>query len=98
MSNFICDKCGTECVDSPRGYVTGCEHYPADVREIPEAEKQQIINAINAAIDAITQYEWYYDTNNPCSKIPDDIRDGLRGVLKENKLLTHNAELRRADD
>jgi len=31
MSNFICDQCGKTCTDSPRGYVTGCEHYPADI-------------------------------------------------------------------
>lgn len=30
MSNFICDKCGKSCIDSPKGYVSGCEHYPAD--------------------------------------------------------------------
>ena len=33
MSNFtcfICKHCGTYICDSPRGYVTGCEHYPKD--------------------------------------------------------------------
>lgn len=30
MSNFICDKCGAEIIDSPLGYVTGCEHYPVE--------------------------------------------------------------------
>lgn len=28
MSNFECEKCGTAIIDSPRGYVTGCDHYP----------------------------------------------------------------------
>lgn len=32
MSNFNCEHCGAACIDSPRGYVTGCEHYPADVK------------------------------------------------------------------
>ena len=32
MSNFICEKCGTHCIDSPEGYITGCEHYPADIK------------------------------------------------------------------
>lgn len=36
MSNFICDKCGTECIDSPIGFVTGCDHYPADVQRLPD--------------------------------------------------------------
>lgn len=30
MSNFSCEKCGAECIDSHRGYITGCEHYPPD--------------------------------------------------------------------
>lgn len=36
MSNFKCEHCGTDCIDSPRGYVIGCEHYP------PDAKKQVI--------------------------------------------------------
>lgn len=28
MSNFVCEICGAACIDSPEGYVTGCEHYP----------------------------------------------------------------------
>lgn len=28
MSNFICEHCGTSIIDSPKGYITGCEHYP----------------------------------------------------------------------
>ncbi|MCB1723233.1 MAG: hypothetical protein KDJ39_06015 [Gammaproteobacteria bacterium] len=31
MSNFSCNHCGNPCIDSRIGYVTGCEHYPADV-------------------------------------------------------------------
>ena len=27
MSNFKCDQCGTVCIDSPRGYISGCEHH-----------------------------------------------------------------------
>ena len=30
MSNFICEYCGTACIDTPNGYKTGCEHYPPD--------------------------------------------------------------------
>jgi hypothetical protein len=28
MSNFACPVCGAASIDSPTGYVTGCEHYP----------------------------------------------------------------------
>jgi hypothetical protein len=34
MSNFVCAKCGVVCVDSDRGYVSGCEHYPPDVKPL----------------------------------------------------------------
>ena len=30
MSNFTCEHCGANICDSPRGYVTGCEHYPTE--------------------------------------------------------------------
>ena len=30
MSSFNCEKCGTPCLDTGSGYVTGCKHYPAD--------------------------------------------------------------------
>jgi hypothetical protein len=32
MSNFKCEKCGTVCYDTHNGYITGCEHYPADLK------------------------------------------------------------------
>lgn len=31
MSNFTCEHCNTDLIDSPYGYITGCEHYPADI-------------------------------------------------------------------
>lgn len=30
MSSFQCPNCGTEIIDSPTGYETGCEHYPLE--------------------------------------------------------------------
>jgi len=30
MSNFQCGQCGTNIIDSPNGYTTGCEHYPLE--------------------------------------------------------------------
>lgn len=36
MSNFVCDKCGKYCIDSVIGFVSGCEHYPADVMRLPD--------------------------------------------------------------
>jgi hypothetical protein len=30
MSNFTCSRCGIANIDSPTGYVAGCQHYPPD--------------------------------------------------------------------
>ena len=45
MSNFYCEKCGVAIIEGKDGrYVTGCKHYPADVRfdekELNEAIKK----------------------------------------------------------
>ncbi len=41
MSNFECEKCGTICYDTPSGYITGCEHYPADIKKREGEEREQ---------------------------------------------------------
>ena len=28
MSSFICEYCGEHILDSEKGYITGCKHYP----------------------------------------------------------------------
>ena len=30
MSNFTCEHCGTDIIDSPEGFVTECKHYPRE--------------------------------------------------------------------
>ena len=30
MSSFNCNDCGTEIIDTDKGYVTACEHWPMD--------------------------------------------------------------------
>jgi hypothetical protein len=37
MSNFICERCGVTQVDSDRGYVAGCAHYPPDHKRMVTA-------------------------------------------------------------
>jgi hypothetical protein len=39
MSNFKCDKCGTDIIDSEKGYITGCIHYPLKTIETEEMIK-----------------------------------------------------------
>lgn len=43
MSNFQCEKCGTICYDTPSGYITGCEHYPADLQFVKEKSDSGIV-------------------------------------------------------
>ena len=30
MSSFLCSECGAEIIDTPRGYVTECPHWPLE--------------------------------------------------------------------
>lgn len=30
MSSFNCEHCGTAIIDTPRGYITSCEHHKAE--------------------------------------------------------------------
>jgi hypothetical protein len=43
MSNFTCEHCGAVCLDSPAGYYTGCQHYPAEIAVQPCRQCQQPI-------------------------------------------------------
>lgn len=46
MSSFYCEHCGTAIEDTPRGYVTGCEHYPLEkIDPAPEAKRAAAMHA-----------------------------------------------------
>ena len=34
MSNFKCEKCDKDIIDSENRYVTGCEHYPVENKSL----------------------------------------------------------------
>lgn len=34
MSHFYCEKCNAICYDTDYGYITGCKHYPPDVKAV----------------------------------------------------------------
>lgn len=34
MSSFYCEKCGEAIIDTPRGYITGCKHYPLEEKSV----------------------------------------------------------------
>ena len=66
MSNFHCDKCGAYCEDSPRGFTSGCEHYPPDIQ--PLRGFGMTLNAGHARkwyVDKYGQKRWA-DNDKPC--------------------------------
>ena len=40
MSNYKCAECGADIIDSPAGYITGCEHWPIE-NNSTETEKEK---------------------------------------------------------
>lgn len=50
MSSFHCPHCGTAILDSPRGYVTECRHYPLEKIDPGAAAKRAA--AVHAAVFA----------------------------------------------
>ncbi len=55
MSNFACDKCGAICRDSGRGFISGCEHYPPDIKPLPALGFQLDLKSAGAL-------RWYVDS------------------------------------
>ena len=60
MSNFECEKCGTICYDTPSGYITGCEHYPADIKK-REGEERETMTTENSTDDDSASSACYAD-------------------------------------
>ena len=60
MSNFQCEKCGTICYDTPNGYITGCEHYPADLKYInTELVGRQVRDQVRGQVgDQVIVHVW----------------------------------------
>lgn len=52
MSSFICEHCGKNIIDTPTGYVTGCEHWPIEPKSKPrERIWADSYRRVQAAID-----------------------------------------------
>lgn len=59
MSNFTCSRCGIANIDSPTGYVAGCQHYP------PENGRYVVVSFDGETFDARAFYRgsgWYKST------------------------------------
>ncbi len=60
MSNFICEKCGVAILDSPRGYITGCEHYP--ISGTPKEVKIKSVTCYecNGVCDSVNDFQQHW--------------------------------------
>lgn len=52
MSSFNCEECGTPCHDTAFGYVSGCEHHPADPQAVARYLRNQLV-LLNANVVAL---------------------------------------------
>lgn len=44
MSSFNCPICKIAILDSPHGYITGCEHYPMEeLKPLPTNEREDFL-------------------------------------------------------
>ena len=47
MSSFTCEHCGTDILDTPRGYITECEHYPfEELKPVPRNKRYSFLDVL----------------------------------------------------
>lgn len=86
MSSFNCEHCGTAIIDTPRGYITSCEHHKAeDITDIAKSK------------DSLTTWNYYekkvMDAMRNLHKSQVDIPHEFADVVKEltsNSFEAHN--------
>ena len=78
MSNFECEKCGTICYDTPSGYITGCEHYPADIKK-REGEERETMTTENSTDDDSASSACYADGFQFGRELLDEFIDRFQG-------------------
>lgn len=49
MSSFNCEHCNALCADTEFGYVTGCEHYPAEPKALRKYMKLHLLGLYGTA-------------------------------------------------
>lgn len=42
MSSFTCPECDTRIIETERGYVTECEHFPSSEMNAPQAARKKM--------------------------------------------------------
>ncbi len=97
MSNFRCQMCGTDIVDSPNGYVTGCVHYPL-YHDVPK--KNPFYNLIR--IGLVAWVAWltiivfchmfgYSKDHNECDCSHEVVAPAKTSTMSVSEMLQHRA-------
>lgn len=81
MSNFKCEKCGAEIIDSEVGYVSGCEHYPPEYVEF----EVDFRNKVKASLKPDGLYDVYL--GRYCIKLNVSYKNlmTLKSILEKTK-------------
>lgn len=58
MSNFVCEQCGAEILDTPTGYTTGCPHYPLETLNAEFAYLPKLLEELEMPflLDELTEF------------------------------------------
>ena len=98
MSHCTCEHCGAILTDSPRGYVTGCVHYPADIQMESESnmKTEHFSNCCRGACKAsLNRGRWRIWNNAGAEPSFRDycIRCGRR-IMEYNRTLPEDQHMR----
>ena len=64
MSNFTCEKCSVNIVDSPTGYIQGCKHYPPEKTGFYECKIKHPTNGYTINRLLFKDGEWVLDNKD----------------------------------
>jgi hypothetical protein len=86
MSSFTCKHCGTDILDTPAGYITGCEHYPIEGKKMKAhfSDDEYAEEGICGHTSENIVDEWKYVTCKKCLAMKGKY---LELIEKENKYI-----------
>ena len=59
MSNFLCEHCCKEIIDSPNGYITECPHHPKEKSKKKKLKKIYKTNKDTVGLN-VEQLSWLF--------------------------------------
>ena len=72
VSNFHCEHCGTAIIDSPTGYVAGCEHYPLGG---PERMPESVLETLERYLPSYREMKGALGPAHTCENCADYRQD-----------------------